>query len=560
MNKEKKRMSEDEKKKKFGDKYDPNFNGKKQSSTNGSSDCKKVEKKKNDWRWYAINEQIAKDVGNLPFNLLSGVGATAGYDLAVAESAQKHIRLGYTLETVLKISYVNAQPTKLDKGNNGITLAANQLYTFIRHANSGARNYEPADVMMYVLAMRDIYSNMAEAARALGIINYFSFENRAIPKRIIQALNIDYDDLIGNVAEYRGTYNLLVKRCNSLAMPKYFKAFERAAFIGSNVFMDSDSRRGQLYVFAKDGSYTFDSTTSSTGTSLTFTTHTYTNLGGLLSLIKRQLEAVETDTDALTMSGDILKAFNEADLYQFATLDENYIVVPVYSEDVCAQIENAFAYTAANPGGSYANSRSVCSDFGTTLNVTQGNGQLIWEPKASGLVIQNGSTSQGIPEALLFNSHRDNVDYRDVLDWSRLITSMSTENGATTDLFDVSIDSCGLELVLSFWVYPASIGMGMTSTAGVHFNQMALATAGKGDATIPYSAFKTLATIEQYDWHPALYLTDQEGDTLASIDIKFTVAMDLKKYTLIEKGVVNRIHSSANEASFYAVGLYDKQK
>lgn len=544
-------MTEEEKKAKFGDKYDPNYKPQPKQGNEGKEPDTKIKKKKTgygkgkqDWEWYAVDEQIAKDLGSLPFSVLSGVDLRLdGHTpTEVGNIATKY---RWNSENVAVIPYLTPPTTTDEDGNTGIQLAANQLYTFIRHANSGARNYEPADVMMYVLAMGDVYREMAQAYRILGTVQYFSFVNRALPSKMIMAMGIDYDDLKSNIANYRGEYNLLVKRVNSLAIPKYFKAFARAAFIASNWFMDSDSLRGQYIMFVKAGHYTYSPTSSESGTELTFTYDKPMNnikFSQVLSRIKNMLLPIETDTDALTMSGDILKAFADSELYQFATMDENAVIVPLMNEDVLAQVENMITLISYAGVGDTVDSIVTKLQSGNSLNVKQNAGQIKCNPKMSGLTHSSTHPENVIGlQDYMFNSHKDVVDYKDVLDWTRLEIGVELESGSTTDLYDVIVESNGLELPLAYVVLNSE-------DSPVVLRQFLY------QSDTDSMSVADFARITVYDWHPIVYVFDLRYDT------KYvTVGGDLKKYTTISKSKINQLNRSANEGAYYAKGLYDKK-
>lgn len=222
--------------------------------------------KRNDWGWYAASEQIAKDIASIPFNYMGGtnfpIKAKAGAARLAPTTLQRAI------PSIMSIGYINSIGAAGSGVNNGINMAATQLYTFIRHANSGARNYEAADVMMYILAMRDIYSAYFEAKRIIGCAGLYNYYNHNYPDLLLKSMGCDPVDLRQNLAQYRGQLNLIAKKINSFAVPKYFKAFDRSAYIASMLFADSSSIRSQLYQFVRLGSYTWSGKTSTKGTEL----------------------------------------------------------------------------------------------------------------------------------------------------------------------------------------------------------------------------------------------------------------------------------------------------
>lgn len=535
-----KRMTEEEKKKKWGDKYDPNFKRKSGESNGGSEDTKHDNEERkderarrfNDWRFYALSEEIAKDIGSFPYNTLAGVKQII--ERNVGDKFQ------WNNSVVARIDYINAQIANGDT-DQGISVAANQLYTFLRHANTGAKNYEPADAIMYVLAMRDIYASYAELRRAIGFVNYFVLTNRAVPRQFIEAMGFDYEDLVDNYTLYRGQLNLIAKRINSIAVPKYFNAFERSDFVTGNIFADSDSVRGQFYVYVKQGSYTWSTTTSESGTELVFEQRPNSaKWSEMYTRLKKQVQAVYEDTDGATISGDVLHAFKDAEIYQIGQITDDFSLHPIMDEDALAQIEN-MTLLSAYCGNANLNQLITGLQTRKSLNVTQANGQLVWVPT----YVTSGAPAGTfkIPRRVLFNSHSDTPTYKDNLEWSRLITvaeAVMVGNAET-----VQVTACGMELVLTMSIFTPWT----SSSKFLNWSQMwNIGTSG----TVSISALTTAIIIEQFDWHPFEYVFQGATDAVGTV----YTGGDIKKFTWIELNTVAATHDAANQACFFGDNLY----
>lgn len=525
-NKKRQRMTDEEKRKKFGDKYDPNF-GKGQKKTDNKDDYPT----ENDYRFYAVDEQIAKDVGSISYNVLAGQALDLGIEQVIEEGSVK-TKVKTTVNNVMVIKTIDAQLSTGD-ASEGITTAQTQLYGFVRHVNSGAKVYEPSDLMMYVLGMRSVYNSAFKVRRLIGIANYYNVLNRNVPERLSAALGVNFADLQANIAKYRGEFNILCKRINSLAVPKYFKAFERGAYIYNNVFTDSDSITGQFYVFDREGYFLFSTTTSEEGTELIYTPY---NTGTLsleyyLQTLRDQINAIKDDTDAATMTGDILHAFKDGELYGVSGVTEDYVVAPTMDEDILAQIENM---VVADSWGFETATRSG-------MNVTQSNGKIIWTPSWTVNTIVYNYTNK------VFNSHKANPDYKDNLEWSRLITVIDAEATAPTTT-KVTLKSCGLELCAGMVMYK-----GEENATGLRTSNLLPMTS----TTVSRSTLSAMMTLQQFDWHPAILLILASGSgTVSSVE----VAMDLKRYTMLADSTIINIHNEANLAAFYADDLYNLRR
>lgn len=561
MSKQNKRnMTEDEKKKKFGKDYDPDF----KKGDKGCPDRGKkwdYSKRTNDWRWYSIDEKISKNFGNLPFNLLAGVPFTL--DLQTDFTNKPIIKPQLVMAINVIDAIAGAGTTMNDQSGGGSVMSAglrtagNQLYQYLRHVNSGARTYEPADIMMFILAVRDIYAEVSEIRRALGLTRYYSLQNVTMPEQLIKALQIDYGDMVKHIANYRGRLNTLIARINAFAIPDYFKAFYRTDFIFSNVFMDSTSPRGQFYLFRRTGYYTFSGTTSETGTELVYTDY-FTKkisssgsvdtfictLNARLDALEGMIDAIESDTDALTMAGDVLSAFKESNLLQIGTVPDDYLVMPIFDENILAQIENCIPVTT------FAN--SVRSAIGTDttimaqLNVKQENGQIkgIHLSSADGTLLMPRKAQ---PQQFVFNSHVDQPDYTHILDWTRLMSyGFASKTGTANNLY---IQSSGLEIPVSIVLYNIEGGAMELVTNMDVLNGSTLVV---GD--------QAAYAVSQFDWHPILYRWIFNSSSIDAGPINFHLIGDLKMYTVIDRKTIVNMNSVANLAAFYADGLFTRTK
>lgn len=520
------------------------YNKTKKSKRNYSKTSKNNIPDHNDYTFYAINDQIAKDIGSIPFNYIPGTTLKTQFPILVNTATSSEINTisdSNIQPAVMQLGYVNSIG-KTTKNTDGINMASVQLYTYVRHANSGARNYEAPDIMFYVLAMRDIYSDFLELKRALGLTRYFNFFNHNLPDLLITSCGINPVDLRANAALYRGRLNIIAEKINSFAVPKYFKAFDRSAFITSNIFADSSTDRGQFYVFTREGRYTWSGTTSTTGTELVFSQITGgQSMSARLDALEAQIDALFLDEDALTMSGDILKAFKESELYQLATTDELYMVKPIYDEDILNSIENSVAWTYTS---TFGDENKPVSYF--NMNITQNNQIITWDPY---FTYDNSSATYltMYPQDVVFNSHKDNPDYKDVLEWSRLISLKEETGVANSKTVKATLVTCGLELLLnySFFTY-------FNSGAGISIKQERFPQLIVPDFTESgdyLATFEKIAKIHQFDWHPIIY-----SDTS-----QITVDGDLKVTTIMPKETLQRINDSAVYASVYARDLYNKQ-
>lgn len=506
--------------------------------------------RKNNWQFYAASEQIAKDIASIPFNYLNGTP----FRLKSAEKGTAFEKES-ALPSVLTVDYSDSIGIT-SGGTSAINMAAVQLYTKIRQKNSGAKNYEAADVMMYVLAMRSIYSHYFQIRKILGIVNLYDYYNHNMPDTLIRSMGIDPVDLRGHISNYRGSLNLLARKINSFAVPKYFKVFMRSAFINSYIFGDSDSVRGQFYMFKNVVYYKWEGFTSATGTMLkAYKSAIYklaragqeVSIQTLFDELSSMIDAIFLDEDALTMSGDILKAFEGAELYKVVDTPDGFTTEILFDEDVLAQIENSVAALPSGIGDSAFDTENKRIDI-LNLDITQSNQLITYGPTINTTQWGNAHLCD-IMTNFVFNSHKDNPDYKDCLEWSRLMCpSRINFNDGSAQV----IAAPGLELVLGYTVWTIDnnrhvVGYHLGYWSPIISNKendvYGTGTNGSYDGAIAYTL------LEAFDWRPFVYYRRASRAGVSAIELG--ALGDYKIATLLEEPVVKKINDAAIYGAFY---------
>lgn len=118
----------------------------------------------------------------------------------------------------------------------------------MRHKNAGRTNYEAADLMLYIMAMDNVYLAIAEVKRILRLSNTFAFNNRNLSKVIMKAMFIDHDDISRNYSNYLARLNILIAKINTMAVPSSFKLFLRRQAMALSVFSDDGENPTQIII------------------------------------------------------------------------------------------------------------------------------------------------------------------------------------------------------------------------------------------------------------------------------------------------------------------------
>ena len=293
-----------------------NCNSESNSGIKDSTDRESIGKSKsNDISWYAFDPALLRDSSNIPYSWPVGITVDQSNDLYTKQPANttaKHVPGIYTLKLI-------TSPGISTTGSSPINIAARNIYSFVRHANSGHSNYDSQDLMLYLLAMDEACMFYFNCARAYGLINLYNNQNRYFPKAAVQAAGFDYDDLSKNMADFRYTLNAYVVRLASMCLPLGMPYFDRHAWLYSGIYMDGTSAKAQAYMYKPIGYRKYNEMETGGG-KLQFVRFTATGAGNLITL--NDIKAMADDIispiigseDLNIMSGDILKAYGSANM------------------------------------------------------------------------------------------------------------------------------------------------------------------------------------------------------------------------------------------------------
>jgi len=427
-----------------------------------SKESKTFDKRKsvkdNDPSWYLVNGQLAKDVANFNYNNATGdpVSITNGkiFDAATTWKWSTFRLPG--VATVLTGPSVGASYDS----TSPINVAARNIYSFVRHANSGHANYDPADLMLYLLAVDSVQSFWSWMVRVYGVTQTFSQRNRYVGDALLRAMGVD-PAIRKWLSEFRSYINQFAIKASVLAVPNTMSYYLRHAWMYQNVYTDEDNPKAQMFLFAPAYLYKYDLDEGEAGMlrvvpvcGITDANNDYftvgistLNIDQIRTIGDTLINAMLSQEDVGIMSGDILKAYGSDKLYRFNQIAEEYAVAPVFSEEVLGQFHNLSIV------GRYPAKETDPKKFELgveALDITQdttiGNGNLIFKPSFAAALDLNYTQ--------FLDSWKSDVTPEDSLVNSRLMTWLNVVGdkvywGTTT--FNVNpcrLSSCGSELVL----------------------------------------------------------------------------------------------------------------
>lgn len=305
-------------------------------------------KTNNDPKWYTNVGPIASDYASLPYSYPLGTALPVANSNKSAEASfnpsSKNFAGIITLDVAPGIG-VCANST--DPAN----IAAQQLYTMVRKANSGAINYDKTDLMMVVVAMDSAYMLYEELLRAYRCLGVYDTMNRYKPDALLNSLG--FDASIGdNMADLRGLLDLFAYKLASVNIPDQFDIIHRHSWLFTNVYADSDDRRAQMFAIRPDGYFVWTEGTSSEPTYLKYTKRhvlyglsNEADLVSSVSQIRHAIDAIMTpilgSQDVGVISGDLAKAFGEAGMIKIQPVQTYEALQVAFNAEVCHQIMNA---------------------------------------------------------------------------------------------------------------------------------------------------------------------------------------------------------------------------
>lgn len=342
----------------------------------------------NDASWYMADNQLVTDVASVSFNTALGNPITLNGSIGVSYTVNS---ASVYLPGIMSI-YTTPTIGVSKDANSPVNIAMRRLYTFVRHANSGHSNYDPADLMIYLLSMDSIYTYWAYMVRAYGVAQVFSRTNKYVGDALLTAMGVD-PNIRESLADFRAYINTFAAKAQQWCVPRVMTYFLRHNWMYSNVYKDEDNDKAQMFLYVPATLYKYNPTLSdgaAGGLEARLIAADVNSAGGfnfktlpnnylnLVAMGNELLNALAGQEDIGIISGDILKAYGAENLWKIDTIPVDYQVIPTFSEEVLEQFHNtAFASAAlVNDSG------ELISTVG--LNVTQdttvGGGCLKFDP------------------------------------------------------------------------------------------------------------------------------------------------------------------------------------
>lgn len=313
--------------------------------------------KPNDPAWYSLNEQLLRDTASFPYSWPLGNRLNLG-------NHTPKLNRG-SVPGVMSMYWIPTVGNSTDS-TSAINVASINVYTKVRHDNSGHANYDHTDYMMYLLAMDSVYAFHSWMRRVYGTALTYSNTNRYYPRGILSAMGVEFGNIQANLADFRAYINEYAVKASALAVPAKMSYMTKHYWMSEGLYYDSDQDKPQTYLFNPLGFYKFGYDASSAG-KLDFVplygtrdlnghrvpaspVKSFNEVGDAPAALNFSdiraygdalLKPIISDEDFGIMSGDTLKSFGIGGCYTLPFTQETYTVLPSYVPEVLDQIQNA---------------------------------------------------------------------------------------------------------------------------------------------------------------------------------------------------------------------------
>lgn len=488
----------------------------------------KINSTSNSPDWYSSSAQLLKDSASFPYATALGSPVDAGIDTLT----NNYIPGIYSIELLptVGVSQSNSSP---------INIAARNIYSFVRHANSGHANYDSPDLMLYLVAMDNIYSMYTFMVRMYGVASAYTYYNRYYPKGLIESMYMDYNDVIHNLSNLRYFINSFAVKIASMAVPANMSYMQRHQWIYSGYYIDSESVKAQTYIYNPYGFHVYDELSGAGSLKMTQWKPSGNSLHTVRELIdyaNAMIARIVESEDMNIMSGDILKAYGSDGIFKVVQVPDSYIIAPAYNPEVISQIQNA---------------KILHNWHMPSFDITQDpiSGAILCEPY---LVTGGTKTSPqeltAVQSNTLVSMYKDNVEPGDTMVATRLSIVLNKNcfyNDTGKEL--LNLKSCGSEVVVNTRFCSGGSQSWAADKSFEWSSGPTISTIIPYESDNTYSIIQKLGAISAFNNHPCFYVGTQPAPNVKIVYSRF---FDVNNYTIIDDNGLSKMHEVALLSEF----------
>lgn len=512
----------------------------------------------NDPNWYVYSEQAARDNATLNFGTQAGAPFSYSVPTSVTNGS---FSLGYDLSSTQVenqsfpgIMALYTQPVIGRYGSREapINQAAFQLFTQTRLRQKIPYTYDAPDLMQYALAITSLYALYAHLNRIYGIVNLYVRENNYTPRALSHVLGVDLDDLVRNLADFRAWLNNQAYNVSKFALPTGIPLIQRSVVIMSNVYTDSDSVKGQMYVHVPMYFWSYNEPNGTLDpvywTEFNTDGSDYKELKSFIDIQDMWNSIIEPLFNNQTfqvMSSNIALAYGP-DLVSIPSIDERYTLVPVLDPMMLLQIQNSRAIGFnADPTVKLnrdLNTLEMVSDKYTLPNNCYSGPGLTWSQifNTSATATSPMHVMEAMPNFVIAKSEMLIPQFDGAGTYP---TSVNNSNRAYATVTGPEVIAC-----YKIW-FNDNVNGKFQLTATANFGSSIASVSGDQDTTRNKAVNSIITRLSNFDWHPIIRFSDMSlvrqagGGDAPGLSINQTgLINDIDNYTMVSEQMSRQIH------------------
>lgn len=388
----------------------------------------------NDIAWYSQNPVLLKIAGTMNFLYRSGRNMLKELCPGDWRTDDAELNIAPSVPGIASLTWMPTPGVSTD-AHSPIMVAANKFFTALRLKNFSTSVYDPVDVMFYFLACDSIFAFYAYLTLIYTNTKKFSFLNQYYPAAILEALNVDYNDIKDHLDDLLFYINLSAEKLSKLRVPKDVYFIARHMHMSAQIYKDSESEKSQLYVFVPQFLYKYNPTVPSLETVDIGASVNKLTFSDLKTKFDSLLDAILPDEDMMVIAADVQK-YLDRDYWTVNQLDWNSYQEPVYNKEMLWQLHNAdfLPYTTAS---GLDITQIVDSNLNTILK---------YDPLFT-------TNEAGIELNRLIDSNSDTPTPEEVVESTRLKFCISNFQQTGVRTFTFKFLSCGSEVITNASVY-----------------------------------------------------------------------------------------------------------
>lgn len=485
----------------------------------------------NDVKWYAKTPALLESAGRIAYSQTTGIPDGNGIIVPGV----------LVLPWYSSIGGFNSDPIKQ---------AADSIYSFVVHQNSRNTSYSSADMMSVILAGKEIFNAIPNLIRAYGLMLQTNQENSYLPQALLRGCGFAYADLQSNYNRMLFDINQVIAEARQIWLPNMMPVIEREFWMSTRVYMDSESPKGQYFMYVPASLRIYDETTNPNGTQLVADDR-WDPIGGMtwttaIAVVRDAIKALMNSEYRGVIFGDILKAYGAESIFKIEFLDANYSITPEYDKEVMTQIENCTYVFRSGV-------RNKPSTYTTTINVNNGTG-LISEIQP---VLSSGTldlqADRLYPNQPALNFHfKGQPTSADIMVATRMTAVGNAIIGDPVDVPTRIVGNmpryCGTEVAVGAYIVQLTSTFTMTLIS--LYQQMS--ESDLSGASTSAGRLQAICATSAFDWAPWIYVVKQTGKTTTSagdIDVVNYIA-DVDNYVVLQQSEVARMHRTAILSEF----------